>query len=69
MSGEGHGRSDQGAAEVPRSHGISPVMWGFILLSILIVCMQGAFVIGSSGMGHVWPAGDSLKVKLPEPAR
>ena len=66
---EGHGQTGHGPGGAPVSHGISPVMWLFIALSIVIVCMQGGFVIGSSGMGHVWPSGDSTKVQLPESAR
>ena len=62
----GHGGSPGG---VPHSQGISPVMYGFLILSLLIIFMQAGFVIGSSGMAHVWPSGDSLKVVLPEPAR
>jgi hypothetical protein len=67
---EGHGaRGHEHGEDVPISQGISPVMWVFLVFSILLVCMQGGFVIASSGMGHQWPAADSAKVQLPEPAR
>ena len=62
----GHGGSPGG---VPHSKGISPVMIGFLVLSLVLIFMQATFVIGSSGMAHVWPAADAKTVALPEPAR
>jgi hypothetical protein len=66
---EGHGHESAGHEHPTPSAGIAPVMWLFIALSLVVICMQAAFVIGSSGMGHTWPAGDSTKIQLPEPAR
>lgn len=63
---QGHGGSPGG---VPHSTGISPVMIWFLVLSLVLIFMQAGFVIGSSRMGHTWPANDSTKVALPEAAR
>jgi hypothetical protein len=63
---EGHGPESHGASsEVPVSQGIAGSMWIFLVFALLLILMQGGFVIGSAGMGHVWPAADSVKVPLP----
>ena len=67
---DGHKQSEYGnTAVVSSSRGISPVMWWFLVLAALIIFMQGAFVVGSSGIGHVWPASNSTKVQLPQAGR
>ncbi|MBV8152665.1 MAG: hypothetical protein JOY59_13975 [Candidatus Eremiobacteraeota bacterium] len=44
------------------------INWGvrlLIIAGILTSIMQGSFVVGSSGMMHVWPSIQSTKVDLP----
>ncbi|MBV8581044.1 MAG: hypothetical protein JO225_03435 [Candidatus Eremiobacteraeota bacterium] len=49
---------------VPISAGIPPlVMWAGIAGVILIFIIAG-LVVGTSGANHVWPAEDTLNIKL-----
>jgi len=50
---------------VPLSGGTSPYMIALIVGGALLAIMQGFFVAGSSPFGHVWPAANSVSVKLP----
>jgi hypothetical protein len=49
---------------VPISSGIPPlVMWAGIAGVVLIFVIAG-MVVGTSGNNHVWPAGNTLTIKL-----
>lgn len=50
---------------LPASAGITNGVKVFLLLGILTSIMQGAFVMGSSGFGRVWPSEASAKLDLP----
>lgn len=45
---------------------IAPAVWWFLAVSVVVVMIQGSFVVGSSGHGKVWPASDAAKIVLPE---
>ena len=53
--------------EITQSRGIAPSMIAFLALSLVIIFMQAAFVIGASGYWKAWPASESVKVVLPSP--
>jgi hypothetical protein len=69
---EGHGHGHGGHDEPHVRSGISlqrvtgPVVF-LLIISLLLVFMQGAFTVISSPEYHVWPATDTLKVELPAP--
>ena len=62
MSNDPH--DDHDTPDIPVSAGMSSQVLVLIVLGVLIVFMQGGFVVGSSGWGHVWPAADSVKIPL-----
>jgi hypothetical protein len=47
-----------------RGH-ISPLVWMFIGVTLVIIFWQGYNVISSGGDAHVWPASNAVKVDLP----
>jgi hypothetical protein len=51
-------------AEIPVSAGTPLYVQMLVLLALLIVFMQGAFVVISSTFGRIWPAADSVKIPL-----
>ena len=51
--------------EIPVSAGTPMEVKVLLVLALVIVFMQGAFVIGASGFGKVWPAENSVKIPLP----
>jgi hypothetical protein len=65
MSGGTHGLAHDDD-DIPKSGGIAPSMYLFLFVSLVIIFMQGYFVIASAGDGHIWPASDATKVALPE---
>jgi hypothetical protein len=63
-SGHRHPHHDEHGTALGRA-GISPLMWGFLVVSILVAIWQGSNVVSSSGY---WPHGavtDQEKVALP----
>jgi hypothetical protein len=52
--------------EITRSAGIAPSMVLFLALSLVVICMQAAFVISASPYWKAWPAADAVKAPLPE---
>ena len=64
MSYDAH-TTGNGHAPVPTSSGIGAGVRLLVLLGILIGIVQGSFVVAASGFGRVWPAADSVKIKLP----
>ena len=63
MSDYSHDAPD--GREVPVSAGTPREIQILLMLAVLIVFMQGAFVVFSSGFGKVWPAESSVKIPLP----
>jgi hypothetical protein len=69
---EGHGHGGGRGHDQPVRTGTSlqritgPVLF-LLVISLLLVFMQGAFVVISSPEYKVWPASDALKVELPAP--
>ena len=63
MNDHSHEPSDK--REIPVSAGTPREVQILLLLALLIVFMQGAFVVFSSGFGKVWPAENSVKIPLP----
>ncbi len=64
---DGHGGHEQ-TGDVPVSHGISPWMKLFLVVSVVIVVWQGSNVVRSSDDAHVWPSSNAATVKLPPEA-
>ena len=68
---ESHDAHDQHADEggtadypIPVSAGIAPQMRWFLVIAMLVVIMQGTFVVLASGFGRVFPSANSVKVPL-----
>jgi hypothetical protein len=59
-------RDDHAAANagIPVSAGIPPMARFLMAGAVLIVFMQGAFVIAASVYGRIWPSLDSVHVPL-----
>ena len=51
MSTHGLAHDDE---EIPKSGGIAPSMYLFMIVSAIIIFMQGYFVVAASGDAHVW---------------
>jgi hypothetical protein len=51
--------------EVPVSAGVPRSAQFLMACAVLIVFMQGAFVVIAAVYGRVWPALNSVKVQLP----
>jgi hypothetical protein len=51
-------------ADIPKSKGISPMAKLLMALALVVIFVQGAFTVISSGFGHRPPA-DAVKVQLP----
>jgi hypothetical protein len=62
MSEHGHGSHDA----VPARSRISPAVWVFLMISLVVIMWQGYNVVSSSHEQHVWPASDAVKVPLPD---
>lgn len=66
---DGHGATGaQGPPEYLKDRGGFAMPGGaliFVAITILLSIMQGAFVVGSSGWGHIWPAQQSGALQLP----
>jgi hypothetical protein len=56
--GHGHSAADGGTGR------ISKVVWWFLVLSIIVACIQGTFVVMSSGSGKIWPSSNAVKLPL-----
>jgi len=67
MSDNGHGGSGQGANSKSESAfgSVSPSVWIFIAICLVIIMWQGYNVVSSSHDQHVWPSADAAKVTLP----
>jgi hypothetical protein len=52
--------------EITKSRGIAPSMIMFLGLSLIVICMQAAFVISASPYWKAWPAADAVKAPLPD---
>jgi hypothetical protein len=51
-------------AEIPVSAGVPPMARFLMAAAVLIVFMQGAFVVIASVYGRVWPSLGSVRVPL-----
>jgi hypothetical protein len=49
---------------IPISAGIPPLVKISVAVGLLIILLMTIFVAATASRGHVWPAEDSLKVKL-----
>ena len=58
------GPGAHGDPQIPVSAGTPLAVHVLFVIAMIIVFMQGAFVIASSGWGHVWPAANSVKIPL-----
>jgi hypothetical protein len=47
-----------------RTRGIPASLIVAMIVSIVVVFIQGGITIGSSDFGRVWPSGDSTKIDL-----
>jgi cytosine/uracil/thiamine/allantoin permease len=50
--------------QIPVSAGIPPIVKISTLAGLLVVFLILGIVIWTASQGHVWPAEDSLKIKL-----
>jgi hypothetical protein len=49
---------------VPLSSGPPRILLIGFMVAIVIIFIQGSFVVGSSAVGRIWPAEDSAKIPL-----
>lgn len=59
-------KDDHAAAQtdVPVSAGVPPLAKFLMAGAVLIVFMQGAFVVTAAVFGRIWPSLDSVRVPL-----
>ena len=57
---------DEGDQEgiVPASSGIPPIVVQAAIACIILVFVVAGMVLGTSGHGHMWPAANTLRLKL-----
>jgi|GEM_PF-1824966 len=60
-----HVALDASEPPLPATAGVTIGVKMFLIGGIVLSIMQGAFTMGSSGYGRVWPAEASAKVELP----
>jgi hypothetical protein len=65
MSEHGHGTNEPHDEALHTRGSISPLVWTFIGVTLLIVLWQGSNVVSSGGDAHVWPSSNAVKVDLP----
>jgi hypothetical protein len=49
---------------VPISSGIPPIVTWTGLVGLILIFIIAGMVLATSGYGHVWPAENSLRIKL-----
>jgi hypothetical protein len=53
-------------SKMPSAFGsVSPAVWIFIAICLVVIMWQGYNVVSSSHEQHVWPSSDAAKVPLP----
>ena len=50
--------------QVPQSAGIPPIVWRAVIASIVLIFIVGGLVLSQAGYGHMWPAENTLRLKL-----
>jgi hypothetical protein len=65
MSEHGHGGGGSSAKSESAFGSVSPAVWIFIAICLVIIMWQGYNVVSSSHEQHVWPSSDAAKVPLP----
>ena len=63
MSEHGHGGAPAKAESAFGS--VSPAVWVFIGIALVVILWQGYNVVSSSWEQHRWPAANATKVDLP----
>ena len=49
---------------VPISSGIPPLVTWVGIAGVVLIFIVAGMVLGTAGSGHVWPAADTLTIKL-----